>query len=105
MPKTKLGKWSVWLIPAMVILFVVGLSLTNVLYQSVPAGDSPITDLIKRPALALSMLLGFGAGFAAFITGLISLIKKKERAFLVYASTLIGAAVIFFSVTMTLFPD
>jgi undecaprenyl pyrophosphate phosphatase UppP len=105
MPKSKLGKWSVWLIPAMVILFLIGLSLPTILYKSVPAGDSPISDIMNRPALAISMLLGFGAGCAAFVTGLISIIKKKERAFFVYVCTLIGAVVIVLSIPLFLFPD
>jgi hypothetical protein len=103
MPKTKLGKWSIILIPAMVILIFVGTSLANSLYESVPAGDTFFEDIITRPLLAISMLVGFGSGISAFVTGLISIIKQKERAVLVFISTLIGAVVTFFVITQIIF--
>jgi len=40
MPKNQLGKWSLGLIAAMPVLFFVGMSFTNLLYESVPAGNS-----------------------------------------------------------------
>ncbi len=91
MPKTILGKWSVGLILAMFALFIIGFALTDTLYESVPAGGTILEDIVSRPALAISMLVGFGSGFSALVTGLISIIKQKERAFLVYVSTLVGA--------------
>jgi hypothetical protein len=103
MPKTNLGKWSVWLVPAMVLLFFLGLSLTDTLYKGVPAGGTIWADLGSRPALALSMLAGFGAGIAAFVTGLISIIKYGERRALVFISTLVGAAVIVFLIAEFVF--
>ena len=104
MPKTTLGKWSIGLVPAMVLLFILGFSLTNSLYASVPAGGTIIADIAGRPALALSMLAGFGAGIAAFVIGLIGIIKNKERGALVFVSTLIGAAVILFLIAEFTFP-
>jgi len=104
MPKSNLGKWSVGLILAMFILFVIGSSLTNSLYESVPASGTIFQDIISRPALAISMLVGFGAGISAFVTGLISIIKQKERAVLVYGSTLVGAALTLFLIAEFLFP-
>ena len=105
MPKTNLGKWSVVLIPVMFVLFFIGSSLTDSLYESVPAGDTLFADIIGRPALALSMLVGFGAGISALVTGLISILKKKERSLLVYASTIIGAAFTLFYIIKRLFPN
>jgi len=104
MPKTDLGKWSVGLVLVMFVLFIVGSSFTNSLYESIPAGDSIFADIIKRPALAISMLIGFGAGISALVLGLISLIKQRERAVLVFASTLVGAALTFFLIAEFLFP-
>jgi len=94
--KKNLCKWSIWLILAMLILFVIGLSLPNTLYESVPPGGTTLRDIIDRQALAITMLVGFGAGIAAFISGLISIIEHKELALLVFVSTLIGT-------TLTLF--
>jgi len=104
MPKTKLGKWSVVLIPVMFLLFFIGFSLADSLYESVPAGDTIFKDIIGRPALAISMLVGFGAGIAALVIGLISIIKQKERALLVYLSTLVGAGLTLFLIAEFLFP-
>ena len=104
MPKTNLGKWSVGLILVMFVLLFIGSSLTDSLYESVPAGDTLFADIIGRPALALSMLVGFGAGISALVTGLISILKKKERALLVYVSTLVGAALTLFLIAEFLFP-
>ena len=104
MPKTKLGISSVGLIFGMFVLFLIGTSLTNTLYDSVPAGDTIFADIINRPVLALSMLTGFGAGISALVTGLISIINKKERAILVFVSTLIGAGVVVFLILEFAFP-
>ena len=103
MPKTNLGKWSVVLIPLMVILFFIGTSLAGTIYDSVSAGDNLFEDIVSRPLLAISMLLGFGAGIAAFVIGLISLIKQKERAILVFISTLIVAVLTFYVIAELLF--
>ncbi len=104
MPKTNQGKWSVGLVLAMFILFVIGMSLPNTLYNSVPAGETILKDISARPALAISMLIGFGAGISALITGLISIIKHGERAILVYLSTLLGAALTLFVIAELIFP-
>ena len=88
----------------MFVLFVIGSSLTNTLYESVPAGGTIFADIISRPALAISMLVGFGAGISALVTELISIIKQKERAVLVYISTLVGAALTLFLIGEFLFP-
>jgi hypothetical protein len=95
-PKTKLGKWSVALIVAMLILFIIGPASRNSLYKSVPAGETIPADIVARPVLALAMLAGMAAGISAFITGLLAIIKKKEKALLVYISTLIGALLTLF---------
>jgi len=104
MPKTKLGRWSVLLIPLMFVLFFIGSSLTNTLYEGVSAGGTILKDIASRPVLALSMLIGMGAGVSALVLGLISIIKKKERALLVYLSTLVGAGLTVFLIAEIAFP-
>jgi hypothetical protein len=98
MPKTKLGKWSLGLIIAMPILIAIGSSFANTLYESVSSGSTLLADISGRPALAITNLAGMASGISAFITGLIAIIKQKERAILVYAATVIGAALIVFLV-------
>ena len=103
-PKTKLGKWSLGLIVAMPTLFFIGASFTNSLYKSVPAGSTMLEDIVERPALALTMLGGMVAGILAFIVGLITITRRKERALLVYVATLIGMLLILFLIGEVLFP-
>jgi hypothetical protein len=104
MPKTQSGKWSLGLIAAMPVLFFIGMSFTNLLYESVPAGNSILEDIARRPALALTMLAGNVSGISAFITGLIAIIRQKERALLVFVATVIGALLILFLIGEILFP-
>lgn len=103
-PKTKLGKWSLALIMTMPPLFFIGMSFTNSLYKSVPAGSTILKDIIERPALVLTMLSGMATGISAFIVGLIAIIREKERAILVYISTLIGMLLLLFLIGEGLFP-
>lgn len=88
----------------MPLLFVLGTSFTNSLYSSVPAGDTILADITARPALALTMLAGMGAGIMALIAGLIAIIRQNERAVLVYISSAIGALLVLFLVGEILFP-
>ena len=104
MPTTILGKWSIGLIIAMPLLFIIGTSFTNTLYKSTPAGDTILADIVARPALALSMLAGMVSGILAFITGLLAIIRQKENAVLVYISSSIGALLMFFLAGEILFP-
>lgn len=103
-PKTKLGKWSLGLAAAMPVLFFIGMSFTTLLYESVPAGGTILKDIAVRPALALTMLAGMVSGISAFVTGLIAIIRQKERALLVYGATLIGALLIMFLLGELIFP-
>ena len=103
-PKTKLGKWSVGLIVAMPILFVIGTSFTNSLYRSTLAGDTILADIASRPALALTMLAGMIAGISAFITGLVAISMQREKAILTYVSTAIGALLVVFLIGEIIFP-
>jgi Na+/melibiose symporter-like transporter len=103
-PKTTLGKWSVSLILAMPILFIIGTSFTNSLYNSIPAGGTILKDIAARPALALTMLAGMVAGISAFITGLLAILRKKENALLVYVATVIGALLMLFLTGEVVFP-
>ncbi len=104
MPKTTLGKWSLWLVAAMPILFFIGVSFTNLLYASVPAGNTILEDIARRPALALTMLAGTVSGISAFITGLIAIVKQKERTPSVYIAIIIGALFILFLIGEVFFP-
>lgn len=103
-PSTTLGRWAVGLIVAMPILFVIGSSLTSSLYESVPAGQTILADIAARPALALAMLAGMGAGISAFVVGLLAIVKRRENALLVYVSTVIGGLLVLFLASEVAFP-
>ncbi|MEE4194873.1 MAG: hypothetical protein V2J07_06720 [Anaerolineae bacterium] len=105
MPKTTLGKWSLILIVVMPVLLFVGTSLSGSLYEGVPAGDTLPQDILARPLLAVSMLAGFGCGIAALVTGLIAILKEKERAGLVFVSTIIGGLTTILIIGQMLFPE
>jgi hypothetical protein len=104
MPKTALGRWSLGLIAAMPVMFFIGASFTNLLYKSVPAGNTILEDIAGRPALALAMLVGMVSGISAFITGLVAITRQKERTPLVYITTIIGSLLILFLLGEFLFP-
>ena len=73
-------------------------------YEGVSSGETILKDIIARPGVALSMLTGFAFGILAFIVGLISIIKKKERNVLVFIATIIGALLILFLTAEIIFP-
>jgi membrane-associated HD superfamily phosphohydrolase len=72
LPKTPLGWWSVGLVIAIIVLFMVVPEVTN------------------RP-LEVAASSGFAClATAALVTGLISIIKNKEPSILVFLTTAIG---------------
>ncbi len=103
LPKSILGKWSVVLIVVMPILFYLGMSFAD-FYSSIPAGKTILQDIVNRPGVALSMLVGFASGIIAFITGLVAIIKNRERSILVFLSTIIGALLILYLAGEIIFP-
>ena len=93
-PKTYLGKWSVGLIVSMFVLFAIGRLFYSKIYASIPAGETILDDIITRPGVALSMLLGFASGIIACISGFVAIIKNKEKAILTFIATIIGSLLI-----------
>ncbi|MBN1152238.1 MAG: hypothetical protein JXA58_03420 [Dehalococcoidia bacterium] len=104
LPGSAVGWWSLGLIIAMPLLFFAGSSLTDSLYASVPSGRTILEDIQSRPALALTMLAGMVTGVAAFITGLLAIIRRRDTAILVYVSTAIGALFLGFLAGEIAFP-
>lgn len=104
MPGNGLGRWSIGLIIVMPILFVIGSSLSGSLYESVPAGRTIPADIAARPFLALTMLAGMTTGILGFIAGLRAIVKQKEKALLVYISTVIGGLLILYLIAELAFP-
>ena len=73
-------------------------------FDSVPGGGTILADITARPALALTMLAGFACGVAAFVTGLVAILKWKDRTILAFASTIVGGLFVLFLIAELAFP-
>ncbi len=73
-------------------------------YESVSAGKTILQDIIVRPGVALSMLIGFVCGIVAFFTGIIGIIRKKDHSVLVFLSTAMGFLMVLWCLAEILFP-
>jgi len=89
LPKTLLGKWSIGLIIAF-FLFLVAFQLLVASGQR--GGDTFFSNLV----LTVPILLAGTSGVSAFPTGLIGVIRSKERSVLVFLTILIGFFVLSF---------
>ena len=81
LPKTSLGKWSIGLAIAFILFFY----LIGALTDSDPFGPG------SNPVLAVVFKIIFaGMPVAILVTGLVSVIKRKERSVLVLVSMVVG---------------
>jgi hypothetical protein len=94
-PHTKLGQWSVGLAAVFVGLFLVN----SFVFMST-SSDAPWRHVLL-PFYGLLMLL---CGLAAGILGLIAVIRKNERSWLVWLTLLPGLLVLFLLLGEILFP-
>ncbi len=78
LPKTPLGWWSVGLVVANILFFVL---------SEVILGPGPNYNMALAYALTT---IAVGIALAIFVTGLISIIKSKERSILVFVAMAIG---------------
>lgn len=97
MPKSFLGKLSVILIIAFLFLFII---FQLLVFTGQKGGETFFDNLL----LTTPIFLAGVCAITAFFTGIISLIKKRERAILVYISTLIGLLVLWFILGEFLYP-
>jgi len=91
-PKTKLGKWSVWLNTFFLIVIAISLILVKVL-GILNFGDHWWD--VTVPIVFLASIIGFILGIIA--------IMRKDNSFLVYASVVLGFLVILFIPLHSLF--
>ena len=86
LPKTSLGKWSIGLAVLFILLSILFTVLTRL------GGEPGPFALIFIANIAIGITF-----IAALITGLISVIKNKERSILVFLAVLVGfGALLFF---------
>jgi len=84
LPKTSLGRWSLSLAIASIVVFVVAAGLLNDRWGLDENGDliNPVLTVV------LTIIIVAPSG-ATLVTGLISVIKSKERSVLVFLGMLI----------------
>ncbi len=94
LPKRALGWWSV----ALAILFI--------LFLSSPILSRLMLPLLRalHPRFPVQSVVVFLSGIAALVTGIISIIKFRERAILVFLATLVGLFALLFLLGEFLFP-
>ncbi len=97
LPKTAPGKWSIWLTVGLVLFFVIMLLM-------VAAGQRGGETFFSNLALAVPGFLAAICGIAAFFTGIIAIIKSKERSGLVFLAVIIGFQVLMFCLGEVLSP-
>ncbi len=99
LPKTDLGKWSVAMMIASWVLFIVGSVLPS------KTGYSGFEIIIQNPLQSIITILLLTLGIVALIMALISVIKKQERSILVFLAILLGLQSIlsFFGIVANLF--
>jgi predicted Abi (CAAX) family protease len=85
-PSTRPGRWAVWLGIIFVILFLI-----NSFVFMPSSSDAPWRHVIL-PFYGIAML---ACGLAAGMTGLIAVIRKHERSWLVWLTFLPGLLVLF----------
>ncbi len=91
-PRSLLGKWSVGLAAAFILLSILFAVLTRLGGEPGPFALIFIANIV----IGISFIV-------AFITGLISIIKSKERSILVYLAVLVGFGALLFFLYQFLF--
>ena len=96
MPATKTGKWSAWFI----IAFFVFILLFNIIISSGLPGDNFVLLNPRNLPMALALV----CAVLSLVTGLLSIIRNKERAVSVFIASAIGFYFLFLIVGEFLFP-
>ncbi len=99
LPKSPLGWWSVGLAATFFLL--------RLLFQTFFAGGgrNPSPNPVPpSPVILPAVVAGYVSGIAAFVTGLISITKSKERSILVFLLVAVGFFVLIFLLGEFLFP-
>jgi len=93
----RIDEWSTGLIIVFFLFFAVFLILVA---SGQRGGDTFFSNL----ALTIPMLLAGVSGISALVTGIIGIVKSRERSVLVFLATAIGLFVLIFSLGEILFP-
>ncbi len=88
-PATRLGQWAVGLWALFVLLFIINS------FVFMPAGENPANEWWMHAYLPFYGIFMLLCGFASGVIGLIAVLRKGERSWLVWLTLLPGAWVIF----------
>lgn len=94
LPKSPMGKRSVYL-----FLIFLALSIAGNVISNVQGNTIEYPNPVNSPLLGTTIYLAFILAAIAFITALTAVLKRKERAILVYLIILVGG---YFSVAGSL---
>ena len=91
LPRTKLGRWSMWLAIAFIVMFAINSVFIGALGTSANEAVNAFSRTVM-PFYGIGMLM---AGVSAGAVGLISIIKDHERSWVAWATLLPLALVLF----------
>jgi succinate dehydrogenase hydrophobic anchor subunit len=91
LPTTKLGRWSMWLAVAFIVMFAINSVFVGVLGTSTNETVNAFSRTFM-PFYGIGMLM---VGTSAGVVGLISIIKDHERSWVAWATLLPLAFVLF----------
>ena len=98
-PTTKLGKWSIGLCIAFLILMVI------VFMSVIFSAKDEISENFFEPLWpAVTLLIAGACEMIASVLGVVSIIKNKERSILVFFAVGVGLFALFFLIGELLFP-
>lgn len=92
MPRTRLGWWSIGLAIGFLVLFPLWLFYVEYLRPI------PRPTFFSDPLHAFLLLSAAAAGIAGAIVGVLALVAKRERSFLILLSVLLGAFVLYWTI-------
>lgn len=91
LPVTKLGKWSLILLVGFFLLFIfTTVVIVGLFHQE---GGNSFTDNLF---ISIPMFSAFGCAIAAFVAGVVSVWKYKERSLLVFVPIGLGLIITLF---------
>lgn len=96
---------SVPIISFLVVLagFVISTISANTIYANVSSADTLISDFSTRPLVSIPMMLAGLAALVAVVTGLVAIIKFKEKSLLVWIATIISSLLVLMTVAELIF--
>ena len=89
LPTTTLGKWSIGLGISLILFFVLSFAIIILGHQT--GGETFLDNLY----IAIPMFLAGTSGVFGLITGIIGILRYKERSALVFLSATVGLFVLF----------